>query len=130
MIGNAELLPVHDLLLTDPPYGLELIVMRDQLWKLATAKHPEGMILPRWLLIIRTILYPLDFFYWRMSETRGYQWQSDTWNINGVRYTGAALRALAEAQGETYRITRTGECVTIERVDAVLGTDLNGGTRK
>lgn len=92
--------------------------MRDQLWKLATAKHPEGMILPRWLMVVRAILYPLDTFYWQMSKTRGYQWESDTWNIKGVRYTGEALRALAEAQGEVYRITRTGECVTLERVDA------------
>lgn len=92
--------------------------MRNKLWKWATAKYPEGMILPQWLLTIRAILYPLDFFYWKMSESRGYQWQSDTWIIDGVRYTGDALRALAESQGETYRITRTGDCVTLERVDA------------
>ena len=92
--------------------------MRDKLWKLATAKHPECMILPRWLLVIRAILYPMEFFYWQMGKTRGCQWESDTWNIYGVRYTGAALRALAEAQGETYRITRKGECVTLERLDA------------
>ena len=92
--------------------------MRDYLWKLATAKHPECMILPRWLIMIRAILYPLDFFYWKMGENRGYQWQSNTWDIHGVRYTDEALRTLAEAQGETYRITRNGECVTLERVDA------------
>lgn len=92
--------------------------MRNQLWKLATAKHPEGMILPRWLLVIHAILYPLDFVCWQMGKTSGYQWESDTWKIYGVRYTGAALRALAEAQGEAYRITRTGECVTLERLDA------------
>ena len=91
--------------------------MRDSLWKLAVSRHPEGMILPRWLLAIRAVLYPLDSFYWLMSKSRGYQWESDTWIVEGVRYTGAALRALANAQGETYRITRTGECVTIERLD-------------
>lgn len=92
--------------------------MRDKLWKLATAKHPEGRILPLWLLVIRASLYPLDFFYWKVSENRGYQWQSNTWNIHGVKYSDEALRALAEAQGETYRVSRTGECVTLERVDA------------
>lgn len=92
--------------------------MRNQLWKLATAKHPEGMILTRWLMVVRAVLYPLDSFYWKMSKSRGYQWQSNTWNIHGVRYTDDALRNLAESQGETYRITRTGECVTIERLDA------------
>lgn len=92
--------------------------MRDQLWKLATSKHPEGMIFPQWLIVIRAILYPLDSFYYKMSENRGYQWKSNTWNIHGVRYTDEALRTLAEAQGETYRITRTGDCVTLERLDA------------
>ena len=53
-----------------------------------------------------------------MGKTRGYQYESDTWSIEGVKYTGAALRSLAKAQGETYKITRTGDCVTLERVDA------------
>ncbi len=91
--------------------------MRDQFWKLVTAKHPEGMILPRWLIVVRAILYPLDTFYWRYGSKHGYNPQYDEWRIHGVRYTGAALRALAEAQGETYRITRAGERVTLERVD-------------
>jgi hypothetical protein len=80
--------------------------------------HPEDMIFPQWLIVIRAILYPLDSFYYKMSENRGYQWKSNTWNIHGVRYTDEALRALAEAQGETYRITRTGDCITLERLDA------------
>jgi hypothetical protein len=91
--------------------------MRNKLWKWATAKHQEGMILPRWLLVIRAILSPLDTFYWLYGSRNGYNPQYDEWRIHGVRYTGAALRALAEAQGETYRITRTGECVTLERLD-------------
>ena len=92
--------------------------MRDLLWSFASKNHPEGMILTKPLLALRAILYPLDFFYWKMSKAHGYQWESDTWNIEGVRYTGAALRALAKAQGETYQITRVGECVTLERVGA------------
>ena len=92
--------------------------MRDKLWKLVTARHPEAMILPKWLLVIRAILYPLDFFFWKMSNSRGYQWQSNTWNIHGVKYTDEALRDLAKSQGETYRITRVGEYVTLERLDA------------
>jgi len=91
--------------------------MRDRIWNLLIAKQTEGALLPRWLLVIRAILYPLEFFYWRMSKTRGYQFESDTWIIDGVRYSGAAMRTLAEAQGETYRITRTGECVTLEYLE-------------
>jgi hypothetical protein len=73
------------------------------------------MILPWWALTMRAMLFPLDFFYRRMSRTRGYQWENDTWLIEGVTYSGAALRWLSKAQGETYRVTRTGETVTLER---------------
>ncbi len=90
--------------------------MRNYLWKLARSKYPEDMILPRWLLCIRTILFPLNSFYWCMSKTEGYQFESDTWLIAGIRYSAPALRALAEAQGETFKITRTGETLTAERV--------------
>lgn len=90
--------------------------MRDMVWTWLRARHPEGMILPTWLLAIRAALYPLDFFYWRMSKARGYQWESDTWLIEEVRYSGEALRWMAKSQGETYRIARTGDTVTLERV--------------
>ena len=99
----------NDLLCTE-------VDMRDQIWDWLRAKHPEGMLLTRWLLIVRAILYPLDFFYWRMSLNRGYHLESDTWTIYGVRYSGNALRQLAKAQGETYRVSREGETVTLERV--------------
>ncbi len=89
--------------------------MRDMVWNAVRSKVPEGMILPWWALAVRAVLFPLDFFYWRMGNTTGYQWQNDTWLINGVTYSGEALRWLAKAQGETYRVTRTGETVTLER---------------
>ena len=77
---------------------------------------PDGCILPPWAVAIRWVLFPLDSAYWTMSRTRGYQWQSDTWLIEGVQYTGAAMRLLANADGETYRITRDGGAVMLERV--------------
>lgn len=90
--------------------------MRNVIWNAVRSRVPEGMILPWWAMALRTILYPLDTLYWKMSETRGYQWQSDTWIIGGVTYSGDALRMLAKAQGETYRITRSGNVVTLEKV--------------
>ena len=90
--------------------------MRNTIWNAVRSKVPEGMILPWWALTVRAALYPLEFFYWRMSQKTGYQWQNDTWLIEGVTYSGAALRYLAAAQGETYRVTRTGETGTLERV--------------
>lgn len=91
--------------------------MRDMILNLVQSKVPEGMILPWWALTVRAFLYPLDFFYWRMSRQIGYQLETDTWLIEGVTYSGSALRLLAKAQGETYRVTRTGDTVTLERVD-------------
>lgn len=88
--------------------------MRDMLWDAVRSKVPEGMILPWWALTARAVLYPLDFLFWRISQTRGYQWQDDTWLIEGVTYSATALRLLAKAQGETYRVTRTGETVTLD----------------
>lgn len=93
--------------------------MRDKVWNAVRSKVPEGMILPWWALTVRAVLYPLDFFFWCMSKQTGYQWQTDTWVIEGVTYSGAALRHLAAAQGETYRVAKTGETVTLERVHNV-----------
>lgn len=93
-----------------------MIDVRDMIWH-AVRKHvPEGMIIPAWALTVRAVLYPLDFFYWRMSRVTGYQWQSDTWLINGVTYSGEALRLLSKAQGHTYRVTRSGTTVKLDRV--------------
>lgn len=90
--------------------------MKKAIWNWTRRNLPEGMILPRWMVIVRAVLYPLDFLFWRMSKTRGYQWERDCWVIEGVTYSGEALRWLAKAQGETYRVTRTGDTVTLERV--------------
>ena len=83
-------------------------------------------MLPIWLQVIHAVLYPLDYLYWRLGEARGYQWESDTWVIEGVRYSGEALRALAAAQGEVYKITRTGDCITVARIgcDSVISGDM------
>jgi hypothetical protein len=90
--------------------------MRKIIWKTVRLNVPEGSILPWWALVIRVILYPIDFIYWRMSQTNGYQFINDTWLIDGVTYSGEALRMLAESQGETYRIARDGNVVILERV--------------
>lgn len=90
--------------------------MREMIWNAVRSKVPEGMILPWWALAVRAVLYPLDAMCWYMGWSRGYQWHTDTWKIEGVTYSGAALKALAKAQGEIFRVTRTGDTVTLERV--------------
>ena len=90
--------------------------MRDTIWKWVRMNLQEGALLPWWALTVRAILFPLDFFYWKMSKASGYQAETDTWKINGVIYSSFALHLLSKSQGETYRITRTGRTVTLERV--------------
>jgi hypothetical protein len=92
--------------------------VRKAIWRLICLKVPEGSLLPWWALTARAALYPLDFLFWRMSKTRGYQWATDTWLIEGVTYSGEALRLFAEANGEAYRVTRVGETVMLERIPA------------
>lgn len=96
--------------------------MRDRLWTLARSAKPAGTILPWWLMAIRAILFPLDFFYWRMSLTRGYQLRTDTWIIHGVKYADQVFCLFSDAEGETYRIWRTGDVITLERIEPCTPT--------
>ena len=91
--------------------------MRKSIWLLLTSKLIEGRILPWWALSARAVLFPLDFFYWRMSGTRGYQWQTDVWIIEGVKFSGNAIVQLSKAQGEIFRITSSGDVMTVEYIE-------------
>ena len=90
---------------------------RERIWRFARRKHPEGQILTPWLIAVRWVLFPLDTFYWKMSRTRGYNWDRDEWIINGVHYSGAAMRQLANSHGEVYRIERVGSTVSLRLVE-------------
>ena len=91
-------------------------MMREKLWLRVVSNVPENQILPWWALAARAVLYPLDFILWRVREKCGYQPATDTWVINGVKYSGRSLFRLAHADGETYRVTRSGDTVIFERV--------------
>lgn len=91
--------------------------MRNKLWLFAIRNHPEGKVLSCKLLFLRAILFPLDSFYWRMSKSRGYNIMNDTWSIYGVVYSNKSLVKLSNAQGETFKVTRSGKCVILEKTD-------------
>jgi hypothetical protein len=90
--------------------------MRQAVWKWARRGVPEGQIMPLWLMMVRAALYPIEFLQWRIGKWHGWQYESDTYRIYGVTYSMAGLRALSEADGELYRITRRGEVVIVEQV--------------
>ncbi len=92
--------------------------MRKAIWPLLRSRIPEGQILPTWAIALRAVLFPLEFFHWYMTRARGYQFESDTWLIHGVRYSDRALHRLSKSNGEIYRINRTGDVVTLEVVEA------------
>lgn len=93
--------------------------MRDVIWGWVRRGITEGMMLPWWALVVRVLLHPLDFIFWRMSQTRGYQPHNDTWLISGVVYSDLMMHLLAKSQGEIYRVTRQGNTVTLEKVTNV-----------
>lgn len=78
--------------------------------------YDEGCVMPPWAVVLRWALLPLDTLFWSMRQHRGYQFMEDIWLIEGVRYSAPALRMLANAQGELYRITRTGDVITLQRL--------------
>lgn len=90
--------------------------LRHKLWRWTRSRIPEGSRLPLWAMAIRVALFPLDSFYWHMGRSKGFQLDRDIWLIDGITYSAGALRLLAESDGETYRVTRTGKTVWLERV--------------
>jgi hypothetical protein len=88
--------------------------MREIIWRKATSRLEQGRLLPWWALCIRCILHPIDFLYWKLSKTRGYQPESDTWLIYGVKYSDMFFRLFSRADGEVYRVTRKGDLITLE----------------
>lgn len=91
--------------------------MRKAIWHLLRSRIPEGQILPTWAFALRAVLFPLEFLHWYMARASGYQFETDTWLIHGVRYSDRALHRLSKSSGEIYRIHRAGDVVTLEVVE-------------
>lgn len=89
---------------------------RRNFWRWVRRSVDEGALLPRWAIVVRWILFPMDSAYWHLASTRGYNPLRDTWLIDGMEFTGAAMHALVNSHGQVFRITRTGQTVTLERV--------------
>lgn len=77
-----------------------MMTIRQRIWLWLCRNRQEGTRLSRGLLVARALLFPLDFFYWRMEKTRGYDIETDTWRINGVEYSGNSLMLLATQAGD------------------------------
>lgn len=91
---------------------------RLRLWSFFLRWHTVGTLLPWWLVAIRAVLFPLSFFYWRLSKHNGYQYETDSWLIHGVRYSGDFFRTFSLPSGDrVFRFARENETIIIEQVD-------------
>lgn len=63
--------------------------MRQKIWKYLIKKYHKniGDVLPRWLIIIRIILFPINFFYYYYNKHNLYDVYRDIWNINGFKFS-------------------------------------------
>jgi len=84
-------------------------MLRNKIWHFALRNHLEGSRLSQPLLALRAVLFPLDF----LCAHRSYDPRTDVWNIHGVKYSGAALRMLAEADNVIYKIKREDSVITL-----------------
>lgn len=90
-------------------------ILRHRLWKSALRNYPEGSLLPKWGILLRGILFPLKSLCTTVSSDYGYQAKTDTWNFYGVTYSTEALMALAQSDGEIYRIRNNNGVIVLEK---------------
>lgn len=92
--------------------------MRQKIWiYLITISTIEGELIPKWMHVVRFLLFPIDYIFWHHSTRTGYQLETDTWMIDGQRYTAKLFRYFAAGSSETFRIVkRENGCITIETI--------------
>lgn len=96
---------------------MKIMNFRNSIWQAIIKKIKYGRNLPRWAIFIRCVLFPLDSFFWYMSKSTGYQPFTDTWIIDGEKYTGEFFYHISKADGDAYRITRIDGVITFKKID-------------
>lgn len=95
--------------------------MCQRFWVWATSFFEEGYILPRYMIALRWLLFPIDTFYWVYSGRVGYQWQSDTWLIQGNTFSSRALWHLANDIGHRLEVVKNEDGkIFIKRLDDMI----------
>lgn len=108
------------------PIRVRLIAMmrtwRARLWEWARRNYPAGMVLPRRLIAVRAIPYPVEWLRWFVARSaNGYDPTTDCWRIAGVKYPHALFErtALITPDGCWMRVIKVedigyGPTVTVE----------------
>lgn len=79
----------------------------------------KGEAYPKWLLSICWVLHPLRSFYHYMNNKEGYDINTDTWTINGTKFTTAFFDTVGAKDNNWYRFKKIDGTVQIERKDKV-----------
>jgi hypothetical protein len=65
-------------------------------------------------MIARCVLFPVQ---WVIQKDSAYDPQRDIWIIHGKKYSGQGLYNLANANGESFKVSQINGCTTLERID-------------
>jgi len=67
---------------------------------------PEGTILPKWIIAIRFVLFPLQSIRWWLNGGEGYNLMTDTWYIHKTHFSSDFLLNLSNNSPYWYRVTK------------------------
>ena len=84
---------------------------------------PEGCIVPLWLRIVYTFLFPLHGMRVLLGDAVGFDYLRLVWRIHGVDYSDCLFAQLAACDGSLYRFTKSHGVVTIERIAPKQASD-------
>ncbi|MDD5151463.1 MAG: hypothetical protein PHC28_13475 [Flavobacterium sp.] len=87
-------------------------------WFKSKSKVEHGEIVPTWLFFIKIILFPEQFLYYYIGKHTGYDFNTDTWNIHGIRYSDELLGDLGMLYNGLFTVVkRENGCITIHRLE-------------
>lgn len=91
---------------------------RHKLWRniMEDLGPPEGCIVPMWLRLVYAMLFPLHGLKVLLNDALGFDYLRMVWTIHGVDYSDRLFANFAAAEGETFKVTRINNVVTVERV--------------
>lgn len=78
---------------------------------------PEGCIVPAWLRLVYTLLFPLHGLKCLLNDAIGFDFFRMVWRIHGVDYSDMLFVKLAASGGELYRFKKVNNVLAVERVD-------------
>lgn len=85
---------------------------------------PEGCILPLWLRMAHTLIFPVFSLQVLLGRASGFDPYTATWTIHGIQFSDRLFVRLAVANGSLYRFTTKNGILTVERVTVAQGGEV------